>query len=135
MKIRRFFYKVYSFFYSMILNLFFLIFNSSTFFYLFLYQDLWTPLHWASNKGHTEVVHRLLAGGADPKARNRVSNKTFLWRNIHQMYICLSVLGRIYQCPCPVYTCSYLSLSVCPCLCDHLSRNVGNAWCDLNDLL
>ena len=55
-----------------------LIFNSSTFFYLFLYQDLWTPLHWASNKGHTEVVHRLLNGGADPKARNRVSNKTFL---------------------------------------------------------
>lgn len=31
-----------------------------------------TPLHWASRKGHLEVVRELLAAGADTQAKNGV---------------------------------------------------------------
>ena len=36
-------------------------------------QEHWTALMWASYGGHTAVVDALLAAGADPKAKSKVS--------------------------------------------------------------
>ena len=33
-------------------------------------EDLWTPLHWASDIGHPEIITRLLSIGADPTVRD-----------------------------------------------------------------
>ena len=37
------------------------------------WQDQWTPLHWACKGGHTEAISALLAAGADPNAKDKVS--------------------------------------------------------------
>ena len=37
-------------------------------------QNQWTPLHWASQEGHTEVAALLVQGGADVNARDEVSD-------------------------------------------------------------
>ena len=37
-------------------------------------QDKWTPLHYASQNGHTEVAALLVQGGADVNARTKVSD-------------------------------------------------------------
>ena len=39
-------------------------------------QGGWTPLVWASYKGHVDVVHELLNYGANPEARGQVSSWT-----------------------------------------------------------
>jgi hypothetical protein len=36
------------------------------------YQDGYTALHWASDKGHVPVVELLLKAGADPNAADKV---------------------------------------------------------------
>ena len=33
--------------------------------FFFLIQDGWTPLHWAAQEGHSEVLTKLLDSGAD----------------------------------------------------------------------
>ena len=40
---------------------------------LFLCQDGWTPLHWASSEGRIEVVRLLLDRGAGIQAQDKVS--------------------------------------------------------------
>ena len=36
-------------------------------------QSQWTPLHFASNSGHVEVVKLLLTQGAEIDSKNKVS--------------------------------------------------------------
>ena len=38
-------------------------------------QDEWTPLHAAAYKGHTEVVHALIAAGASINKANNVGDR------------------------------------------------------------
>ena len=42
----------------------------ATFIYI---QDGFTPLHWASQNGHTDIVKQLLKAGANPHALTKVS--------------------------------------------------------------
>ena len=40
--------------------------------FFFLTQDGWTPLHWAANKGYSEVLTKLLDSGADMGVQDKV---------------------------------------------------------------
>ena len=44
-------------------------------FFLLLTQDGWTTLMVASQNGHTSVVEKLLAAGADPNHQDKVRKK------------------------------------------------------------
>lgn len=37
-----------------------------------LYQDLWTPLHWAAKDGKTSIAQALIRSGADLNACDKV---------------------------------------------------------------
>lgn len=41
-------------------------------FLIFLSQDAWTALHFATEKGHKDVVSKLLESGADLKVKTKV---------------------------------------------------------------
>ena len=42
-------------------------------------QSQWSPLHWASREGNTEVAALLVQGGADVNARDKVSDSRLKW--------------------------------------------------------
>lgn len=39
----------------------------------FFFQNKWTALHWAAERGHDDIVYLLLDAGADPCKKNMVS--------------------------------------------------------------
>ena len=45
--------------------------------FFFLLQDDQTPLHLAAQKGHTEIVTKLLESGADHGVKNKVWSVLF----------------------------------------------------------
>ena len=74
---------------------------------------------WASSKGHAQIVYRLIIKGADPKARNKVSNKTFM---VWDFFSC------ICQCLSLSYAYTFVSIA-------YLFRNMKNDLIDLYHIL
>ena len=66
---------------------------------IIIYQNGWTPLHWASSKGHADIVYRLLTGGADPTAKNNVSDEALIAWDLKFLSVRVCVLYTyVYAC-------------------------------------
>ena len=52
-----------------------------------MYQNKWTALHWAVDRGHNDIVYMLIEAGADAGKKNMVS------RHLYGIFDLLQVWG------------------------------------------
>ena len=90
------------------------------------FQKKQTPLHYASEGGHRDVIELLLQSGADANVKDRVNNRdiaqpnlyvyVYVWRHFcrwrHKFKVCMNLKIKIYTFEATFRDCNYMKVKI-----------------------